>query len=376
MDCPARIKTIKDISPERLKNKRVLLRADFNVPLDSSFRVGDKEDWRIRVVLPTIRYLLQQGAKIIILAHLGRPKGRVAENLRLGPIQDKLSELLDVSVNRTLDCVGENVAKAVSEMQEGEILMLENLRFHKEEEENDGEFSKKLASLGDIYVNDAFSDSHRAHASIAGITKFIPSYAGLLLEKELKMMEKGVNPKRPAVAVIGGVKLETKLPIVEAFAKIYDYVLVGGMIANEILNTPIKNEIASNVILPQAANLEKQKYFDIGDGSVKEFAKFIEAAKFIVWNGPMGKFEDPDFEAGTKGIINAIRSAHKNGAEILIGGGETVYAVQKFAPELTDKEVNGFDRLTIGKFNISTGGGAMLEFLAGKKLPGIAALSK
>lgn len=362
------LKTLKDIPQRDMKNRRVLLRADFNVPLDDNLRVSDKEDWRIRAALPTIKYLLERKAKVIIMAHLGRPKGQVVENLRLGPIQDKLSELLGVSINRTLDCVGEDVEKAISEMGEGEILMLENLRFHKEEEENNEEFSKKLAALGDIYVNDAFSDSHRAHASIAGITKFIPSYGGLLMEREIKIMENAKNPKRPAIAIIGGAKLETKLPIIETLAEIYDYVLAGGMIANEILNTSIKNEIASNVILPKIANLEKQKYFDIGESSVREFSKFIETAKFIIWNGPMGKFEDPDFEAGTKGIINVIKSAHKKGAEVLIGGGETVYAVQKFAPELMGEKTENF--------NISTGGGAMLELLAGKKLPGIEALKK
>lgn len=360
------VKTVKDIPSERLKNRRVLLRADFNVPLDSNLKVGDKEDWRIKAALPTIKYLLERKAKIIIMAHLGRPKGRVKENLRLGPIQDKLSELLDVSINRTLGCVGENVERAISEMEEGEILMLENLRFHKEEEENDEDFSKKLAALGDIYVNDAFSDSHRAHSSIVGITKYLPSYGGLLLENELEMMKKGANPEHPAIAVIGGMKLETKLPAVRALAKIYDYVLVGGTIANEIINTPVKNAFASNIILPEAGELEKQRYFDIGESAVEDFSKFIKTAKFIVWNGPMGKFEDPDFEAGTKGIIKAIKSAHQNGAEVLIGGGETVYAVQKFAPELMDEKMKNF--------NISTGGGAMLEFLAGKKLPGIEAL--
>lgn len=366
MDCSANVKTIKDIPPERVKNKRVLLRADFNVPLDSNLRVCDKEDWRIRAALPTIKYLLKHGAKIIIMAHLGRPKGRVVENLRLGPIQDKLSELLNIFINRTLDSVGKNVEKAIAEMREGEILMLENLRFHREEEAGSGEFSEKLAKLGDIYINDAFSDSHRAHASIIGVPRFLPSYAGLLMEKELKIMETAGNPKHPAMAIIGGAKLETKLPAVEALAKIYDYVLVGGIIANEILNTPFKNEIASNVVLPKAGNLEKQKYFDIGENTVEEFSKFIAIAKFIIWNGPMGRFEDPDFAEGTKGIIQAIKSALESGAKILIGGGETIYALQKFAPELMDKKIKNF--------HISTGGGAMLEFLAGKKLPGIEAL--
>lgn len=365
MQFTERLKTIKDIPQSFLKNKRVLLRADLNVPIDKNGIISDKEDWRIKAVLPTIEYLLKKDAKIILITHLGRPKGVIVESLRLGPIQDKLSALLDISVGRMPDCLGRNIEKAVQEMEAGEILMLENLRFHKEEEENDEEFAKKLASLGEIYVNDAFSDSHRSHASIVGIPKFLPAYAGLLMEKEIKILEKAKNPSHPAIAIIGGIKLETKLPLVKALSKLYDNVLVGGMIANQIINSEFTRTISPNVILPILDGLSKQKYFDIGADSVKEFSKFINEAKSIIWNGPMGKFEDPDYEIGTKGIIAAIKSARRNGAEILIGGGETIYALQKFAPALTKNAK---------RIYISTGGGAMLEFLAGKELPGIEAL--
>jgi len=368
MTPPVYLRTLSDIPLESLKNRRVLVRADFNVPVGDDGIIDNNEDWRIKAVLPTIKYLLKQKARIILLAHLGRPDGKVVEKLRLGPIQDKLSELLDVSVAKMPDCIGKNIQKAIAEMVSGEILMLENLRFHKEEEANDEKFAKELASFGDLYVNDAFSDSHRNHASIVGITKFLPSCAGLLMEKELEMMRSAIHPVHPAIAIIGGAKLETKLPAVLNLAKIYDYVLVGGLIANEILQTSIAKKISPNVILPIPDSLIGAKYFDIGENSVKEFSIFIKKAKTIIWNGPVGMFEDLKYQAGTKGIIELIKSAHKKGAAVLIGGGETIYALQKFAPELMDKNINNF--------NISTGGGAMLEFLAGKKLPGIEALKK
>lgn len=362
------MKFLKSILPEDLKNKRVLLRADFNAPIGEDGIIGSSEDWRIKAVVPTIKYLLKRNTKIILLAHLGRPKGKVQENLRLDPIRDRLSELLNLSVRKTPDCIGEGVKNAIGEMEAGEILLLENLRFHREEEENNGNFSKKLARLGDIYINDAFSDCHRNHSSIVGIAKFLPSCAGLLLEREIRTMEKFYKPKHPAIAIIGGAKIETKLPVIKALAKIYDHVLVGGAIANEIIKGSKKYIISSNAIIPDKEAILKEKGYDIGLKSVKKFAKFIKNAKIIIWNGPMGKFEDPNFEIGTKGTIAAIVLAHNNGAQVLIGGGETISAVQRFAPELMNKKIKNF--------NISTGGGAMLEFLAGKKLPGIEALNK
>lgn len=348
-----------------LAGKRVLLRLDLNIPLGTNKIIDPNEEWRLAAALPTIKYLVARNAKVIILAHLGRPGGKIIEDFRLGPIQDKLSELLDMSVGRMPDCVGQKVEKAASEMQDGGVLMLENLRFYLEEEKNDKEFARRLAKLGDIYVNDAFSDSHREHASIVAITEILPSYAGLLMEKEYEAMQYAVNPISPSVAIIGGAKLETKLPAVSSLSGIYDYVLVGGMIANEIVNTSISRNINSNVILPISDDLSKQKYFDIGSNSIREFAKFIREAKSIVWNGPMGKFEEEEFSEGTRGVIEAIKIAHKNGARIIIGGGETIAAVQLFGPEIFEYKERMY---------ASTGGGAMLDFLAGKKLPGIEAL--
>lgn len=376
----SRLKTLKNEIPSGgLTGKRVLLRLDLNLPMKKDGFVDPDGEWRVIAALPTIKYLIAQNAKVIIMTHLGRPGGKIVEDLRLGPIQDKLSLMLDVSVSRMPDCIGREVEKAVSEMQNGEVLMLENLRFHPEEEKNDKEFARSLAALGDIYVNDAFSDSHRAHASIAAITRIIPSYAGFLMEKEYEALEYVSNPVRPSAAIIGGAKLETKLPAVAALSETYDYILVGGMIANEIMNTSLSMSIRTNVVLPISDGLAKQKYFDIGLNSVEEFAKIIRKAKTIVWNGPMGKFEEEEFSEGTRGIIEAIKIAYKNGAYVIIGGGETIAAVQRFAPEFFEFYNKGFSvgrRNTAGRMYISTGGGAMLEFLAGKKLPGIEALKK
>ncbi|MFH1048661.1 MAG: phosphoglycerate kinase [Patescibacteria group bacterium] len=376
------LKTLSDIPLKNLKNKRVLLRADFNVPVGKNGKIGGNEDWRIKAALPTIKYLLKQNAKIILLAHLGRPKisrkfiksvkskVRKVESLEysLKPVAIRIEELLKSKIKFVDDCIGDKARKAAEEMKSGEIILLENLRFYKEEEENNEKFAKELASFGDLYINDAFSDSHRKHASIVGITKYLPSCAGLLMEKEIEMMQAAIKPKRPAIAIIGGVKLETKSPAVNNLAKIYDYVLVGGMVANEMIKSKFLHSLALNIILPAKENLIKEKHFDIGHNTVKEFSKFIQKAKTIVWNGPMGMFEDSKYQAGTKGVIELIKSARKNGANVLIGGGETIYALRKFAPKLMDKKNKGF--------NISTGGGAMLEFLAGNDLPGIEALKK
>lgn len=366
---------LKDIPQKDLENKRVLLRVDFNVPVGDDLVVDEKEDWRIKAALPTIKYLLDSRAKIMILTHLGRPNGRVVESLRLGPVQDKLTELLDISVKRMPDCIGPEVKEAIAEMEEGEILMLENLRFHKEEEKNDKKFAGKLAELGDIYVNDAFGVSHRTHASTVAITEFLPSYAGFLLQKEIDVLEKILEkPDRPAIAIIGGKKTETKLPVINILTEVCDYVLTGGAIANQIINTSISKEVAPNVILPVNCVIKKGNCLDIGDDSVKEFSKFIRNARTIIWNGPMGEFEKPEFAEGTKGVIEAIKAAYSNGAKVIIGGGETILALQKFALSFFGYD-DGFDKLTAGRMHISTGGGAMLEFLAGEKLPGIEALN-
>jgi len=228
------MKSLKEIKD--LKNKKVLLRVDFNVPIGKEGSVDKGEDWRIRATLPTIEYLIKKHAKIILLSHLGRPDGKVVEEFRLGPVQDRLSELLGLSVIKTPDCTGNVVRETVDEMKAGEIVLLENLRFHKEEEENDDNFAKELASLGDIYVNDAFSVSHRAHASVHAITRHLPSYAGLLLEKEIGILTDAINnPKRPATIIIGGAKAETKLPVIKYLMDKFDHILVGGVVANVIL---------------------------------------------------------------------------------------------------------------------------------------------
>lgn len=390
MQNPRYLKTLSGISLKKLKNKRVLLRADFNAPIGDDGTIDSNEDWRIRAVLPTIKCLLKQNAKIILLAHLGRPKisrkfirsikSKVhkveSSECSLRPVANRMEELMKSKIKFIDDCIGDKARKAAQEMKSGEIILLENLRFYKEEKENNEKFAKELANFGNLYVNDAFSDSHRKHASIAAIAKYLPSYAGLLMEKEVKMMQAAINPMRPAVAIIGGAKLETKLPAVKNLAKIYDYVLVGGIIANEMIKPAFKNFLAPNIILPAKENLIKEKYLDIGHNAIKEFSKYFKNAKTIVWNGPMGMFEDSKYQAGTYGIIELIKSAYKNGANVLVGGGETIYALRKFAPELMNKKRNGFDKLITGKIHISTGGGAMLEFLAGKKLPGIEALKK
>lgn len=385
------MKSIKSIS--NLQNKKVLVRVDFNVPIGADGVVDGKEDWRIKATLPTIKYLLKQGAKIILMTHLGRPNGKIVDNLKLGPVQDKLTELLDLSVVKTPDCIGETVKDAVEEMRGGEIVLLENLRFHKEEEENDEKFARELACLGDVYINDAFSASHRAHASISAITKFLPSYAGLLLEKEVKILSGAVNnPKRPATVIIGGAKAETKIPVIEYLLDKFDHILVGGVVANVILKAkgidtgksllnginleevkklnlgseklyiPVDVVICNNqkktVTLTAVGKIGDNRILDIATESANLYSEIISESKTIIWNGPMGMFENKNFAFGTKEIAKAI--IESKGYSI-IGGGDTIAALSKF----------GFlDQVDY----ISTGGGAMLEFLSGKKLPGLEAL--
>ncbi len=403
MDVLNKMRSISEI--KKLKGKKVLLRTDFNVPIGNKGEIGENEDWRIRAVLPTIKYLIKNKAKIIILAHLGRPGGKAVESLKLGPVQDKLSELLDISVTRAPDCVGEATEKIIGEMSEGEVLMLENLRFHKEEEDNNAAFAKKLAGCGNIYINDAFGDAHRRHASITGITEFLPSYAGFLLEKEVAILEKAMNkPARPAIAIIGGAKIETKLPVISYLLPKFDNIIIGGAIANDILKIKgwqvgkslagdeivkeidriqildPKIAIPADLMVEGEINGEKlsrisavakvgknEIIYDIGPQTAILYKKIILKAKTIIWNGPVGKFEDKLFEKGTLKIVQAIKEAYAKGAEVIVGGGETIYAIAEFAPEMLKKN---------GRIHISTGGGAMLEFLAGKKLPGIEALKQ
>lgn len=390
------MKFIRDL--KNLKNKKVLVRVDFNVPIGGDGTVDSKEDWRIKAVLPTIRYLLKKQAKIILMAHLGRPEKKLEiRNWKLGyslrPTSNRLEELLNHKIKFIDDCIGDKVKNEVEKMQAGEIILLENLRFHKEEEENDEKFAKELASLGDIYINDGFSDSHRAHASICAITKFLPSYAGLLLEKEVRVLSSAINnPKRPATVIIGGAKAETKVPVIEYLMDKFDHVIVGGVVANAILkakgidtgeslingvdmNRVKKINLESNklripvdvivcdsegksIALLAVGKVGDNKILDIGTESVNLYSKIISDSKTIIWNGPMGMFEDKNFAFGTREIAKAIV---KSKGYKIIGGGDTIAALDKFGC---------LDNIDY----ICAGGGAMLEFFSGKKLPGLEAL--
>lgn len=385
------MKYLKEI--KNLNGKKVLVRVDFNVPIGKDNVVDKNEDWRIRAALPTIEFLVKKGAKVILLSHLGRPKGKIVENLRLGPVQDRLSELLELSVTKTPDCIGDVAKETVNEMKPGEIVLLENLRFHKEEEEDDDNFAKELASLGEVYVNDGFSVSHRAHTSVHSVTRYLPSYAGFLLEKEVKILSDAINkPKRPATVIIGGAKAETKLPVIKYLMDKFDHILVGGIVANVILkakgidtgksllgdvdikeaekidleNTklhiPIDVIVCNSKIkraqLSAVGRIGDERILDIGPDTREMYSKIISESKLIIWNGPMGLFEKDAFSGGTKKIATAVASSK---GYSVIGGGDSIAALEKF----------GY----IGDIDyVSTGGGAMLEFMSGETLPGIIAL--
>lgn len=385
-------KTLKSF---KVANKKVLVRCDFNVPLDENGKI--KDDNRIKQAIPTIEYLIRHKAKVILMSHMGDPKGAVVENLRLGPVKERLSKYLDSPVFMAADCIGEEVEEDAKEMEPGDVLLLENLRFHTEEEENDPEFAKKLARLGDIYINDAFGCSHRAHASISLIPKYLASGAGLLLEKEITVLNRAIkNPWRPLVAIMGGVKIGTKIKLIKRLLEISDHLIIGGDIANTILivknlcvgrpwpTDAIAKEVqrldltSTKLHLPVDAVVSADKtgkactrisapakvrkdelLLDIGPESINIFGKIIKEAKMIIFAGPMGLFEEPAFERGTKEIAEVVARNHK--AYKIAGGGDTVFALTKYG--LTDK----FDY-------VSTGGGAMLSFLADEKLPGLTAL--
>ncbi|PIV44923.1 MAG: phosphoglycerate kinase [Candidatus Nealsonbacteria bacterium CG02_land_8_20_14_3_00_37_10] len=386
---------MRDLRKFDVKNKRVLVRCDFNVPLSDKGEILD--DFRIKESIRTIEYLIKKEAKVILMSHLGRPEGRVVKELRLTPVQNRLMEYLDLSVVKAPDCVGSEIEKWTYEMQPGEILLLENLRLHKEEEKGDLNFAKELARLGDIYINDAFGASHRPHASITGVPKFLPSAAGFLLQKEVDVLS-GIlaHPKRPLVAIVGGVKIESKIMVIKTFLEKADHLLLGGEIANSVLavkgiwlfgERPSKEAVeeikkvpltSTKLHLPvdvlassdssgkayvrQSALAEVKKdelLLDIGSETIDIFSRIIKEARTIVWSGPLGFFENPLFEKGTKEIAQAIIRNHR--AFKVVGGGETMEFINKIG--LTEK------------FNhVSTGGGAMLEFLSGKKLPGVEAL--
>lgn len=390
-------KNIKDMD---VKGKRVLVRVDFNVPLNEDGTIND--DTRIVAAIPTIQHLIIKGAKVILLSHLGRPKGEPNSKYSLEPIVQTLADYLHKEVTFALDdkVVGESAKQAVSEMKDGEVVLLENVRFRKEETKNGLDFAKELASLGEIFVSDAFGTSHRAHSSTVGITEFLPAYAGLLVEKELRIMGKALeNPESPFVAILGGAKVSDKIGVINNLLEKVDTLIIGGGMAYTFLKAQgyeigtslleeDKIELAKdilhkakqkgvNLLLPVDVVIAKElkadaKYktipvkdipsdymgLDIGEVSSSNFAKVILEAKTIVWNGPMGVFEIPAFSNGTKEIAKALA---KSKGTTIIGGGDSAAAVKQFGygNEIT---------------HISTGGGASLEFMEGKELPGIKAL--
>lgn len=392
----ARLPSIKDKNLE-LSGKVVLVRTGMDVPLDESGLVTD--DSRIQEAVPTINYLVEKGAKVVLLTHIGRPGGKVIESQRVEAAAVKLSIILKQDVKPLKDCIGEDVENAIKGMKNGEIVFLENLRFHQEEEANDVVFAQQLARLGNIYVNDAFSNSHRSHASIVGIPKYLPSYAGLLLDKEIKALNAAVEkPKRPLVVVLGGAKVSDKIGVIRNLGVKADKLIIGGAMmftfyrskgfdvgtsrfeADKVsLADDLLNEFADKIVLPvdviiadKFANDARTQVaaagevpagwmgLDIGPESVRRFVKELSEAGTIIWNGPLGVFEFPNFAEGTLAVANAV-SGMTGKATTLIGGGDTLAAVEKAGLK--------------GKFShSSTGGGAMLEFLEGKTLPGVAAL--
>ncbi|WVZ79032.1 hypothetical protein U9M48_026660 [Paspalum notatum var. saurae] len=394
-------RSVGTLTEADLKGKKVFLRADLNVPLDDAQKITD--DTRIRASVPTIKFLMEKGAKVILASHLGRPKG-VTPKYSLKPLVPRLSELLGVNVVMANDCIGEEVQKLAASLPEGGVLLLENVRFYKEEEKNEPEFAKKLASVADLYVNDAFGTAHRAHASTEGVTKYLkPAVAGFLMQKELDYLVGAVaNPKKPFAAIVGGSKVSTKIGVIESLlAKVDILILGGGMIftfykaqgyaVGKSLVEEDKLELATSLIekakskgvsllLPADvvvadkfdANAESKIVpassipdgwmgLDIGPDSIKTFSETLDTTKTVIWNGPMGVFEFEKFAAGTDAIAKKLAEITGKGVTTIIGGGDSVAAVEKAG--LADK-----------MSHISTGGGASLELLEGKTLPGVLAL--
>lgn len=393
-------KTLSDIS---LQGKRVLMRVDFNVPLDQDRNITDEK--RIVEALPSIRKVIDEGGRLILMSHLGRPKGKVNPAFSLAPAAKRLSELLDCPVTMAGDCIGTEVMQQVLALQDGEVMMLENLRFHPEEEANDADFARELASLGEIYVNDAFGTAHRAHASTEGITRYMQtSVAGYLIEKELRYLGTALNDaQRPFVAILGGAKISGKIDVLEALFSKVDTVLVGGAmvftffkaqgleVGNSLVeenklelalalleqaktkgvrlllpeDVVVAGEISADApsrVEPVTAITEGMIGLDIGPATIAAYTKEILGAKTVLWNGPMGVFEIDQFAAGTFAVAQALADATAEGAVTIIGGGDSAAAIAKAG--LSDNVTH-----------VSTGGGASLEFLEGKELPGIAALN-
>jgi len=396
--------SIRDLD---LRGQRLFIRVDFNVPIKDG-QVED--DTRIRATIPTIKYATERGARVILASHLGRPKGQRVEKYSLRPVAEHLTQLLNQPVEFAEDCIGEAADEKVAALKDGDVLLLENLRFHPEEEKNDDAFARQLAALCGVYCNDAFGAAHRAHASTVGITKFVKhAAAGLLMEKELDYLGRVLNePAHPFVALLGGAKVSDKIPVIDALInRKVDKLLIGGAMAYTFLKAegftigkslvendklamalqikkrceaagvelllptdhqivdsyePIKDEKVLTKTIPIEFTNAGHAGMDIGVETVAHFANALQDAKTIIWNGPMGVFEEPPFDQGTIGITHAVADAADRGATVIVGGGDSVAAV-------TQAGVAG--RIT----HISTGGGATLEFLAGKELPGVAALT-
>jgi len=387
-------KTVRDVA---WAGKKALVRCDFNVPLNDDLTISD--DTRIVAAVPTIKYLVEQGAAVILCSHLGRPKGKVVEGMRLTPVAKRLSELLGGQVVKVDDCIGPEVEAAASALQGGEVLLLENLRFHAQEEKNDPVFAESLAKLADVFVNDAFGTAHRAHASTAGVADYIPAVAGMLIEKELAFLGQAVSdPARPFVAILGGAKVSDKIKVIENLLAKADKLLIGGGMANTFFRAQgleMGDSLVENDSLDVAADLMAKggdklvlpvdvvladafaddaatkvvpvgdvpagwRILDIGPETMKLFAEQVEQAKTVVWNGPMGVFEMAPFAQGTFGVARALAASS---AISIVGGGDSAAAIAQAG--LTD-EID----------HVSTGGGASLEFLEGAELPGIAVIEE
>jgi phosphoglycerate kinase len=392
--------TVRDIT---VAGKRVLIRVDFNVPMDAERRVTD--DTRIRAALPTIRYVLEGGASVILMSHLGRPKGEANMKYSLAPAAQRLSELLAAPVGLAPDCIGPQVEALVQALQPGQALLLENLRFHKEEEENDPGFARQLASLADVYVDDAFGSAHRAHASTEGVTHFLPGVAGFLMEKELNYLGSALEePRRPFASIVGGAKVSDKIMVLERLIGMVDALLIGGGMANTFLKAqgyetgaslveegkvetarelmemarrrglqlllPVDVVVADNFAadahtrIVQSSQVEPGwRIMDIGPQSVAAFRQALADAQTIIFNGTLGVAEWPAFARGTEAIVEALAERTGAGATTIVGGGDSAAAVE---------QAGAATRMT----HVSTGGGASLEFLEGRVLPGVAALQE
>ena len=388
-------KTIEDID---LKNKKVLVRCDFNVPMDEEKNITDNT--RIVAALPTIKYLLENNCAIILCSHLGRPKGEFKQEFSLKPVAKELSKLLNKEIIMANDVIGEDAKSKAKNLQNGQIMLLENVRFHREETDNDPEFSKQLASMAEVYVNDAFGAAHRAHSSTSGVAQYLPAVSGFLIEKELKFLGNALNnPERPFVAIMGGAKVSDKIGVIDSLLEKVDTLIIGGGMAYTFFKAQgyeVGNSICEmdkldlakelmekaknkgvKLMLPVDTKIGKEfkpdtesktvswteipegwEGFDIGEESIKLFAEEIKKAKTVVWNGPLGLFEFDQFAIGTNSIAEVLSQID---ATTIIGGGDSAAAVRKAGLE---------DKMT----HISTGGGASLEFLEGKKLPGIECL--